>query len=194
MPPVPTTYTNPTGKRALFASINNWLKVNVPPLNAADFTYGFLQQINPAVMPRVDVNEFRYFDPGESAYGGVIFPAATAPQQGQGKANLTMLELNIFTDQNAQADAKQKMYTIRDRLVYGLVNSGVPNNTTGVLLVPEIKVLDPANSDFDTGTVARLMTEEDNFLIENYFPPTAEKPSIHQYQLLAKIGWYEMRA
>lgn len=199
MPPVSPTYKNPTGKRALLTSINRWLEANVPSANAADFTYGFLEQLDPSVMPRIEVSEFNYFDPGESAFGGQIFPAASGAQQSQGKKNLMMLDINIWTDQNKQSDAKQHLYTLRDRIVYGLVNAGVPDMKTStplvpVVLVPPILVLDPANSDFDTGIVASLMTGEDNFLIENYFPPTAEKPLIHHYQLISKIGWYEMRA
>lgn len=189
MPPVPTSYKNPTGKQALLTSINNWLNTNVPPANAADFQYGFLISENPAVMPRVDVAEFKYFDPGESAMGGVIFPAATGAQQSRGKENRTMLEIWIYTDQKQDASAKKHMYEIRDRLVYGLTSAGLDDGG-----IPPITVLDPANSNFDTGTVARVMTEEDNFLIENYFPPSGPMPTIHRYQLLAKISWYEMRS
>lgn len=199
MPPVPTGYTNPTGKRSLLTSINKWLQVNVPSAGPADFNYGFLQQLGPPVMPLVEVNEFRYFDPSESAFGGQIFPAAGVGQQKRGKQNLTMLDINIWTDQSLQDDAKQALYKIRDRIVYGLVNAGVPDfeaSTPGndVVLVPPILVLDAENANFDTGIVARLMTEEDNNLIENYFPPSADQPLIHHYQLLAKIGWWEMRA
>lgn len=199
MPPVSTAYTNPTGKRAVLTSINKWLALNVPAANAADFTYDFLQEMQPPVMPRVEVNEFKYFDPGESAFGGNIFPAAGAQQQKRGKINYLMLELNIWADQNVQPDAKQKVYKIRDRLVYGLTNAGVPDFEAStpavpVVLVPPILVLDPANGNFDTGTVAYVMTGEDNAIIENYFPPTAEAPLVHHYQLLVKICWYEMRA
>jgi hypothetical protein len=199
MPPVPTTYTNPTGKRALMFSFNSWLAANVPSAGASDFSYGFLQQLNPSVMPRVEVNEFRFFDPGESAFGGQIFPGGVGAQQTQGKKNHAMLDINIFTDQSKQGDGKQKLYTIRDRIVYGLVNAGVPDHKAStpqvpVVLVPPIQILDPANANFDTGITAHILTEEDNHLIENYFPPTAERPLIHQYQILAKIGWYEMRA
>lgn len=198
MPPVPTAYTNPTGKRALLTSINNWLQTNVPSAGPADFSYGFLQQLGPSVMPRVEVNEFRYYDPSEGAFGGQIFPAAGVGQQKRGKPNLAMIDINIFTDQNQTANAKQALYKIRDRLVYGLVNAGVPDFELStpaleVVLVPPILILDPANANFDTGIVAQVMTGDDNFLVENYFPPTAEKPLIHQYQLLVKIGWYEMR-
>jgi len=198
MPAVPTTYTNPTGKRALLYSLNTWLTANVPSSGPSDFSYGFLQQLNPSVMPRIDVNEFRYYDPGDSAFGGQIFPAAGVGQQKRGKANLAMIDINIFTDQNQQANAKQKLYTLRDRLVYGLTNAGVPDFELStpaleVVLVPPIKILNPALADFDTGIIAQVMTGEDNFLVENYFPPTAEKPLIHQYQLLVKIGWYEMQ-
>jgi len=193
MPPVPTSYTNPTGKQALLSSLNDWLVLNVPTSGASDFTYGFLISENPAVMPRVDVNEFKYFDPSETAMGGMIFPAATGAQQSRGKENRTLIEFWISTDQKQSANAKEKMYQIRDRLVYGLNAAGVDDGA-GNVLVPPIAILDPANSSFDTGTVARLMSEEDNYLIENYFPPSAAMPTIHRYQLLAKISWYEMRS
>lgn len=197
MPPVPTIYTNPTGKRSLAYSLNAWLTANVPSAGPADFSYGFLQQLNPSVMPRIDVNEFRYYDPGNSAFGGQIFPAAGAGQQKRGKANLALFDINIWADQNQSPNAKQTLYKLRDRLVYGLVNAGQPDFELStpaleVVLVPPIKVLDPANGNFDTGIIAQVMTGEDNFLIENYFPPTADKPLIHQYQLIVKIGWYEM--
>ncbi len=202
MPPVDPTYKNPTGKQALLSSFNAWLETNVPSGGSTDFTYSFLQQLQPQKMARVEVSEYQYFTPGQTAFGGIIFPAAGAQQQSLGVANRMMVQIDIFADQaplgaftgTPTSLAARKVITqIRDRIVYGLVNAGV-TDSTGAVAVPPIPVLDPENSNFDTGTLIRVLTEEDNWKTEKYFPPSPEKPSIHQYQLLFKLEWYEMRS
>lgn len=198
--PVWPTFTNPTGKTSMLFSFNQWLTNNVPALNATDFTYSFLQQLGPQVMPRVEVTEYQYPTGGQSAFGGVIFPAGEdAPyQQRLGKTSHVLMELNIYADQakgtpaaGTQLAARQKISQIRDRLVYGLENAGVTAFNGQVSIAP-IPLLD-ANSSTDTGTLIRVMTEEDNWLMEQYFPPSPDKPGVHRQQLLVKLEWYEMR-
>ena len=193
--PLSTSFTNPTGKTALFYSVQKWMGINIPTAGAADFTYAFLQDLGPAVMPRVEVSEFPYNDPGEDAFGDVVYPEAAAGQQTEGQRQLAMLEVNIYTDGSKQTDALKKLRQIRDRIRYGLVNAGATRDVDDVEILPAIYVLDPVSTpvDFNTGIIARVKSEDDNAVTENFFKPQAPQSLIYRYQLLFKLEWYEMR-
>ncbi len=190
---LPTSFTNPTGKTALFYSVQSWLQTNVPTANAADFTYAFLQDLGPSVMPRVEVSEFNFSDPGEDVFGGIAYPAAATGQQTEGQRQLAMLEVNIYVDGSKQTDALKHLRQVRDRIRYGLVNAGTTRDIDNAEILPPIRVLDPANSNFDTGIIARVKSEDDNAVTENFFKPQAPQSLIYRYQLLFKLEWYEMR-
>lgn len=194
MPALPANFTNPTGKQALLYSVKKWLVTNMLAANDADFQWGFLQELAPSVMPRIELTDFRYFDPSVTAFGDNVFPAASSGMQKEGRLNRCMLQFDIYTDQQQAADAYKHAYQLRDRLVYCLENAGITRDSDNTEVLPPIKVLNPEASDFDTGTVARLMTEEDNHVIENYYAPNAERPNVHQVQLIAKLEWFEMRS
>lgn len=194
MPPVPVNFTNPTGKQALLYSLRKWLVANVLTAGDDDFQWSFLEELQPSVMPRIELTDFRFFDPGATAYGDNIFPAALPGQQKEGRINRCMVQFDIYTDQSKATDALEHVYQLRDRLVYALENSGMSRNSDNTEVLPPITVVDPENADFDTGTVARMKTEEDNHLIENYYGPNTERPNIHQVQLIAKLEWFEMRS
>ena len=179
-----------TGKANMWASFNGWLQTNVPNTLGGGFTYNFDQALDPAVMPRVDVNEFKFFDPGDSAMGGMIFPANPLGVT-QGKEQRAVVELNIRADGNQQANALQLVRQLRDWIMYALINAGVADSVTGAVLVPPIYILD--GSSAQTGIICRVMTEVDNAIIENYYQPEAGQGLIHRFQILARLEWYEMR-
>lgn len=192
MPPLAVGFTNPTGKRAMLASFKAWLEVNVP--SGTGWTYSFLDELNPTVMPRVEVSEFNYFSPGDTAMGGVIFTGAdSALVQKEGRRNMAMLEINIYTDQSKDPAAYQALLKIRDAVVYGLVNSGTTRDSDDTEILPPVIVKDPANSNASTETIARVKTEEDNAVVENYYRPSSAQPQIHRQQILARVEWWEMR-
>ena len=178
-----------TGKANVWASFNAWLALNVPA--GTTWTYNFDQALDPAVMPRVDVSEFKYFDPGDTALGGYIFPANLGSGPTQGKRQRMMVELNIRTDGSQSTSALQLLRQIRDWLIYALQNAGVTDEDTATLLMPCILINDSLGHS--TNIVARVVTEEDNAIVENYFPPAAPETLIHRYQILFRLEWFEMR-
>ena len=179
-----------TGKANVLASINDWLTTNVP---AAGWTYNFDFALDPAVMPRVDVSEFNFFDPGDTAIGGVIFPANPLGVT-EGKINRLMLQLEIRADGSQQTNALQLVRQLRDQFVYALINAGVgrdnaPPNSAPIM--PPIIVKD--GSGTSTNTAVRVQTEADNHLLENFHVPKPPETLIFYYQLLFKMEWFELR-
>ena len=190
MSPVADSWKNPTGKYNAIASICKWLEVNVP--GGTQFTWFFTAQQATAVFPRVEVEEFQYPDLGNSAYGGVVFPAGA---QSEGQLSQMMLKFDFFTSNGPNINAKQALYEARDRVVYALRNAGRSTDRDATALLPAISVLDyNGGSSTDTQTVARVPMEEDNAFTEQYFAPTAEQPNVHQLRLLVKFHWWEMWA
>ena len=191
MPPLAPTFLNPTGKNNLFTSINKWMQLNIAPANDADFKYFFTSQVSPTVFPCVTVAEFPYFDPGFNAMGNVIFPSAPYTSD-QGRVNHAMLDINIYDSVAVDTDAKRNLMRIRDRIIHGLTHAGFTDDITNAEILPPIRVLDYDNGAQDTGIVARVMVEDANHVIERYYPPSADVPDIHRYQILVKFEWYEM--
>jgi hypothetical protein len=191
MPAILPSYTEPTGKNNVLTSINKWLQANVPPANDADFKYIFTSEVAPVVFPMVTVTEFPFFDPGFNAMGNVLFNAANYTSD-QGRINHLMLDINIYTSNAVDPNAKRNMLRIRDRIISGLTKAGLYDDDTNVQLAPPISVLDYDNGAADTGTVARVAIEEANYAIERYYPPSADVPDVHRYQLLVKIQYFEM--
>lgn len=185
------TWKNPTGKNNLLTSLNKWMQTNITPANAADFTYFFTAQINPTVFPAVTVDEFPFFDPPFNAFGNVLYPSASYTSS-QGRLNHAMIDINIYTSVAADSSAKKHLIQIRDRIVAGLTQAGLGDDVTGTQILPPIEVLDYDNGGADTGIAARISIEESNNPIERYYPPSADTPDIHRYQLLFKIQWFEM--
>ena len=101
-----------------------------------------------------------------------------------------MVELNLRTDGSQNPAALQLLRQMRDWFIYALQNAGVADEDTGTLIMPCILIYNGASS---TNIVARPVTEEDNAIVENYFPPAAPETLIHRYQILFRLEWYEMR-
>ena len=72
-----------TGKTNVWTSFNEWLIANVPA--SLGFTYFFDQALDPTTMPAVNVSEYKFFDPADTALGGYIFPANKGLGPTQGK-------------------------------------------------------------------------------------------------------------
>lgn len=183
-----------TGKANVLASINTWLQANVP--NSLGFTYFFDQALDPAVFPAVNAYEYRFFDPGDSALGGIIFPANTANTPAgptEGSAQRMIIALDMYTDGSADSNALLVLRKMRDWFMYALKNAGVVNDLTGVVLVPPVIITDVNGTGLTTNLVARWMTEQDNWAVENNTPPSAPGSQIFKYQILARVEWYEMR-
>ncbi len=177
-----------TGKQNALTAFNTWLQTNVP---AADgFTYFFDQALDPTVYPSVEVSEFKFFDPGESALGGQIFEAGPDGST-QGSLMRVVMELNIrtngATDTSYVAHARQ----MRDWIIYALRNAGVWSDDQNKVLFPPILILDSSSNA--TGICLRPMTEVDNWAIENFYAPEPPDTLIARYQLMIRLEWYEMR-
>lgn len=177
-----------TGKTNVWESFNDWLTTNVP--ESLGFTYGFGQALDPAVMPRADVTEFKFFDPGDSAMGGDIFPANAGLGPTQGKVQRMMVEINLRTDGGQNDSALEFVRQMRDWFVYALQNAGVPNENL-VPIFPGILINDALGNP--TNIAARVVTEVDNAFVENFFDPAPPESKIFRYQLLFRLEWYEMR-
>lgn len=199
MAPVANTYTNPTGFQNVLASINEWLTLNVPAngsvavpsANAGDFYYDFLADADTAKFPRVSVSgPIDNPEPGVNAMGQVVFPSGA---QEQGRPNVIMLEVNIYTDSSIDDSAKKLLYQIRDRLARGLANAGISKDLDDSVILPPIAVLDyDTGPPTDTGIVATVQIESANGLGCRYFVPTAEAPTVHRIQMMARVNWYEL--
>lgn len=196
--PVPTSYTNPTGKQNVLTSFNNWLVTNVPTAGAADFVYDFLAEPStPQIFAQVSVTELTYFDPGISAFGMNIFPASNYPAvtpAKNGTGMCMMVQIEIKADAGVNKSAKQAVYKIRDRFKRALTLAGYSDDEApGVPLVAPILVLDyGVIPPGDTGIIAHVPVERDNGLQENYIGPDEGTPNIHTMRLLALLEWYEL--
>ncbi len=139
MPPaVPTTYTNPTGLQNAMTSVCKWMQANIP---ASGFAYQFLSQLQGIKPPYVSVTDFSLPQPGNTAYGKEINPDAPNGQQQTGRESNAMLEINIRTDITIDGNAVENLRKIRDRIIYGLTNAGVPNDIDNSIPVPAISLL-----------------------------------------------------
>lgn len=196
--PVLPTYTNPTGFQNVMASINEWLVLNVPAnvtvavpsVDAGDFNYDFVADADTAKFPRVTVTgPIDNPEPGVNAMGQVVFPNG---DQEQGRPNVIVIEINIYTDSGQDDSAKKLAYQIRDRVARGLANAGISKDLDDTVILPPIKVLDYDNAAADTGIVATVQIESANGLGCRYFPPTAEASTVHRIQILARVHWYEL--
>lgn len=196
--PVPTSYTNPTGKQNVLTSFNNWLMTNVPTAGNADFVYSFLSEVsNPEVFALVTVTEQTYFDPGVGAFGMNVFPHSGYPISSpamNGTMMCMMLQIEIKADAGVDPAAKQKAYKIRDRIKRGLVLAGVSaDEAPGTALIPPIVVLDYTQTiPADTGIVAWIPVQQDNGLQESYIQPDEGTPNIHTIRILALLEWFEL--
>jgi len=65
-----------TGKWNAISSLNNWLKANI--LEAGQFTYQFLGEMDASIFPRVEVYEMSVGDLGFDSFGQNVFPAGGA--------------------------------------------------------------------------------------------------------------------
>lgn len=198
MGPVAVDYTNPTGFQNVMASLNEWLVTNVPKngtvavpsVNAGDFHYDFLANADTSKFPRVSITgPVDNPEPGIDAMGQLVFPGRS---QEQGRPNVIVVEFNIYADSGKDESAKRLVYQIRDRLARGLANAGISRDIDDTIILPPIKVLDYDNGEADTGIVATVQIESANGLGCRYFEPTAEAPTVHRVQMLARIKWYEL--
>ena len=183
-----------TGKANVLASINAWLTTNVPA--SLGFTYYFDQALDPAVFPAVNVYEFPFFDPGDSALGGVIFPANagnTPVGPTEGSAQRAIVAFDLYTDGSGGGNALLFLRQMRDWFMYALRNAGVTDDRTNAVLVPPIIITDVNGTTLTTNVPARWMTEIDNWAVEHFYPPAAPGSLIFKYQILARVEWYEMR-
>lgn len=195
MPPIPSNYSNPTGKSNVLTSFNKWLALNVPPANDQDFTYVFDNEMQPSPLPTVEVVEFQYFNPGVEFFGMEIFPASTYPSAAhatQGSPMELMLQIAIRTDQGQDPNAKFNAYKIRDRIKRALVLAGVSDDISDTVLVDPILVLDYDNAATPTGIIASVPVGQQNAIQERYTPPDGAIPNIHTITLLVRLGWFEL--
>lgn len=198
MPTVPTNFTNPTGKQNLLASFKNWLNTNIPTSGASDFVYAFLSDVsNPETFPRVGVSEMQFFQPSVSYLGMSVFPAAAYPvatPATDGSLNGTLLQVEIKTDEGKDPGALKKLYQIRDRIRYGLINAGTCKGDTQTVTVPPIIIYDYDNAtpNTETGIIAWVPLEQDVAIQEQYIAPGEELPNIHTLKLLVRLEWFEL--
>lgn len=185
MPPIKTSVS---GEEALFGSINDWLEANVPA-STNGFTYFFDQALDPAQMPQVEVSQFSFFEPGDTALGGVVFPKNPTGHI-QGKFNQAMLEINIRDDGSKHDDALQRVRKIRDLIEYALINAGVYDEHGEYVIFPGILVYTAGG--VSTNTFARVMTEDSNAVVKTFYKPSPPESDIFRYQLFFKIEWVEL--
>lgn len=185
-----TLPVSPSGETQLWSSVNDWLAVNVPAAGGG-FTYAFDQNFDPAVYPRVEVSQFNFSEPGDTALGGVIFTNNPTGRI-QGKAQRAMLEINIRTDggPTGTPDALQKCRLLKDAFDRALCNAGMFSEADNALLYPPIIVYDANGAT--TNTFARVRTEDDNCVVKNFYKPDPTEGLIFRYQLLFKLEWYEL--
>ncbi len=191
--PVAEGFKNKTGKRQALNSINKWLALNIPA--GAQFTYFFLANQIPSGFARVEVSETQVSDLGASAFGQVVFnegPNLATPSSDLGTQRPLLLQFDIYAKDGENDNPQELVYFIRDRLIYGLTQAGVTSDLTDVVLVEPIKLLDYEDNEAETGIPIWVPTEEDNHIFEQYFPPTAETPDIHQLRLNIKFYWWEL--
>ncbi len=194
---IPGEYTNPTGKNNALSSFNLWLTRVVALRVSGDFGWIFDPEMQPATYPHVEVTEFQYFNPGNTAFGMEVFPANSYPAAApptQGTQMEMLIQINIRADQGADVNAKKTVYQIRDRIKRALQLSAMVDSSTGNGYVEPIQVLDyDANTDgLATGILARIPVEKDNAIQERYLPPDAGAQNIHTIQLLVQLQWFEM--
>ncbi len=197
---IPTNYINPTGKQNVLTSFNKWLETNIPPADSRDFSYIFDPQMAATKLPEVEVTEFQYFNPGNSAFGMNLFPASSYPTASpatQGTMAEMMIQINIRADQGIDKNAKRSIYRIRDRVKRGLQLSAMVDDATGNPYVAPMLILDygnapPATPPSATGILMRIPVEQDNAIQERYLPPDAGAQNIQTIQLLVRLQWYEM--
>lgn len=196
MPPIPSTYSNPTGKRNTLASFKKWLELNVPAGASGDFAYAFLSDVsNAETFAKVGVSELQYFQPGNTAFGMNVFPASTYPVGSPAKNGTLqnmLLQIEIKADATQQTDALRLAYKIRDRIRKGLILAGVADDETLALYVDPIVVNDYENGGAATGIIARVPFEQDNAVQEVYIPPDESAPNIHTLRLLVRLEWFEL--
>jgi len=194
--PIPTGFTNPTGKRNALASFNKWLTTEAPTAGAADFVYTFLSDVsNAETFNRVSVSELQYFSPSNSAFGMNIFPASAYPvatPAKHGTLNAMLVQIEIQADAGTDNDAKRKVYKIRDRIRAAIVQAGVGNDETNAVLVAACEIKDFENGEALTGIILRCPTEQDSAIQEIYVPPDSGTPNIHTLRLLVRLEWYEL--
>lgn len=190
MPPFQTSSL--TGKYTVLTTINEWLLTNVPPAAVTDFVYRFTNRVSPTPSQTlVSVNEFTFFSPASGAWNEMLFAPGSGPvtpnptyEHVQGQKNQLMLEINIYTKNQQLTNDKFKLYRMRDKLRYALINAG-KSDDAGHVLFPPIAMA-------STNIVARVPIEEDNHILEHYYPPSSEMPDTHRYQMLVKFQWYEL--
>lgn len=194
---IPGTYTNPTGKNNALSSFNIWIARVVTQKISGDFGWVFDPEMQPSKFPSVEVTEFQYFNPGNSAFGMEVFPGNSYPAAApptQGTLMEMLVQLTIRADQGADLNAKQTVYQIRDRIKRALQLSAMVDSSTGNGYVEPLKVLDydADQNGLDTGIIARIPVEQDNAIQERYLPPDASAQNIHTIQLLVRLQWFEM--
>lgn len=176
-----------TGKAVVWAAFNTWLSTNIPGTGV--FTYNFDQALDPATMPRVDVSEFKFFDPGDSALDGGLFGIGGNGGHSQGSAQRMVAEINIRTDGSQDNSALLLARQLRDQFFYALKNSGVVDDS-GSPIMPPIIIYSVAGV---ATLVCRVITEVDNAIVENFFTTQPPETLIFRYQLLFRLEWFEMR-
>lgn len=180
-----------SGETQFWSSVNDWLTANVPAAGGG-FTYFFDQALDPTIFPSVEVGAFNSFEPGTTAMDDLVFPKNPDQNHTQGRFNQVLMEINIRTDggPNGSTDALQKCRLLKDAFVYALQQAGMVNEATQTIPIPPIIIKDSSNAT--TNTFARLMTEQDNCIIKNFFKPSAPESLIFRYQLIFKMQWVEL--
>ena len=120
----------------------------------------------------------------------MVFPQNPNQAHVQGRFNTALLEINIYTDGSKQDNALQLVRQIKDAMVYALSNAGQYDAGSDSILFPPI-VLNDANGA-STNTFVRPMTELPNWVIKNFYKPSAPETQIFRYQLIIKLEWVEL--
>ncbi len=174
----------------MVTSLNKWLEVNVPSANAADFTYVFMAIGQAAMFPRIEVHPFDNPSPGINAFSALVFPHNTPDDQG--RENVVMFEINLYTNSDQQDNALMHVRQLRDRMARGLVNAGRSRDDDDTIILPAIEVLDYDNAAASTGIILQPMVQDLNGESSKYFPPASDAPTIHRIQQVIRMKWTEL--
>jgi hypothetical protein len=185
-----------TGKFNALSSFRYWLETNVPPTSVTpNWTYTFLQQLTNTSFPIVQVTEYMSPDPGSDSLGMIVAPYAVYPSSApatEGSPQRMGVKISIQDDITVDVNALQTIYQIRDQIRHALILAGQANDATGAVAIPNVEIMDYAQSPaLDTGFSVEI-EDEAGSIIERYIPPDETTPNLHTVELLVRLGWMEM--
>ncbi len=176
----------------MLASLRKYLDTNLPKVcsDGKAYTVKFEQYLEAADFPAITFEDFGVPNLGAWAFDDYLGRDSVTNDPVYGKKNQTMVELNCMSDLEQTDDAVMQLYDMADQLEYLFyyASSG-QRDENDVRIMPEIKLLDFASGQVDTGARIEAPLNQDAMWLPSYIGRDPVNPNMRRVSIKVRIKW-----